>query len=797
MEELGLKENKFRKKSMWMILVMLLLLTYGCQAEKVDDMKTAKLYRDLYTERYEIELDSEDVESLIGILNFEGTKVSNYSTGKDDYNYDVEVRMRNGKMKKYKIILFEDRRVYVFEMEDVETHGIKRREATKKWTLNSKQAEKVFLMPFFCERYPNAEFFKPLIWADECLDATNSSTDWEVIMDDGNWHCSLTKESRVVRRNSVVGDKLLIVYPGTPKEITYTVYDVDKNVVEAGVITDFFLDLPQKNGRYRYEIASTWENESVVRVKEDTYKDKLQGYRGTTHTVFNIDLTFKEAVNDSIEYDEEQLETRYVPVIETLDMLEYNYLVDVEGKSIRIKTNKSVSKSKLEVSIVSDKQNIKRTNFKIFVDGYQIYTDVMQYGELYFVEAEEFGKSLNLISGKVSDESILFKANDHYYPIEYSQNEREGYINNQGKWVLPPIYTRARKFVNGAAVVWIKDNKSEVDLSQHIVGADPSNFSSDFNEFLVDIYTPEIAGVINMDGKLLIPHVYEDIRPFNDGVAGVRKQGEHGYNSIINLNNEMISKSSYTSFGLFSEGVVPVECYNDDYRITKYGYVNKNGEIEIMPEFDFAREFHEGLATVYTGSIIKEEGKWGIIDRSGKYVVPPIFDYIESFSEGLARVQIGNGLEGRSGYIDTKGNFVLPPIFVEGTSFSEGYAITRLPDSEDYLYIDKKGEPLRDKKDEVIIVRHNNNGCFKASTDYKHTLCLSKYLFKEGRAVYGRNGRYGIIDKQGNIIVSAKFNQIDKFSDGLAFSKKRASDDSNGECYIDPKGKIIIPEILD
>lgn len=57
-----------------------------------------------------------------------------------------------------------------------------------------------------------------------------------------------------------------------------------------------------------------------------------------------------------------------------------------------------------------------------------------------------------------------------------------------------------------------------------------------------------------------------------------------------------------------SSGLFPV------YQNGKRGYIDKTGKIVINPQFDDARHFTEGLASVNIGD------KWGYIDKAGKIV---------------------------------------------------------------------------------------------------------------------------------------------------------------------------------
>ena len=96
----------------------------------------------------------------------------------------------------------------------------------------------------------------------------------------------------------------------------------------------------------------------------------------------------------------------------------------------------------------------------------------------------------------------------------------------------------------------------------------------------------------------------------------------------------------------------------------KFGYLDRSGNVVIVPQFERVESFSEGLA------VAQLKGKSGYIDRSGKWVIQPQYDSAGDFSEGLARVLT----RGSMGYINKTGRMVIQPQFAQAGDFSEGLA---------------------------------------------------------------------------------------------------------------------------
>lgn len=219
-----------------------------------------------------------------------------------------------------------------------------------------------------------------------------------------------------------------------------------------------------------------------------------------------------------------------------------------------------------------------------------------------------------------------------------------------------------------------------------------------------------------------------------------------------------IGKKVYSTWWWFN---VPwkIFIYEDSYYQTlRYGYIDKQGNMAIGPQFKKARSFSEGLAAV------KIDDKWGYISQSGNLVIGPRFEWAHSFSEGLAKVAIDRNY----GFIDKTGEIVIALEYGNASDFSEGLAWVRKGSCPDCIvgYINKTGEYVIDLK-----------------FDYA-------YDFSEGLAAVEVDELYGYIDINGDFVIEPQFGYARPFSEGFARVRVGDSNDSLDR-FINKKGQFI------
>ena len=84
--------------------------------------------------------------------------------------------------------------------------------------------------------------------------------------------------------------------------------------------------------------------------------------------------------------------------------------------------------------------------------------------------------------------------------------------------------------------------------------------------------------------------------------------------------------------------------------------------------------------------MVQINGKWGFINTDGEYVINPQFDHARNFHEGLAKVTIGNG----RGYVNRDGEIVINPIFDSAGDFGNGLGL--VIDDDECGFISKDGQ---------------------------------------------------------------------------------------------------------
>lgn len=93
----------------------------------------------------------------------------------------------------------------------------------------------------------------------------------------------------------------------------------------------------------------------------------------------------------------------------------------------------------------------------------------------------------------------------------------------------------------------------------------------------------------------------------------------------------------------------------------KWGYKNRTDSIVIVPQYDYAQAFKNGLAKVFLNE------KWGYIDSTNQIVIPIVYDLIMPPENGLLRVE----KDSKWGLIDFENKIIAPLEYDRIDAFGE------------------------------------------------------------------------------------------------------------------------------
>lgn len=275
--------------------------------------------------------------------------------------------------------------------------------------------------------------------------------------------------------------------------------------------------------------------------------------------------------------------------------------------------------------------------------------------------------------------------------------------------------------------------------------------SFDIDDRFIKVLLDKKWGYINLDGKEVIPLIYDDNDKFSEGLAGVKKDGKYGY--IDTLNKTKIP-FIYDDVQRFSDGLSIVKLDK------KYGLIDKKGKA-IIP-FQYKNLNRDDATGWYHAN---QNGKWGMIDKAGNVRVKIIYDFIYLFDQVNKGYAIVSKNE-KYGMIDKTGKLIIDTKYDDIGNISEGIflvkkiAFFKLPYAFGFVNLAGK---------EITKIEYE--GAENFSNDM---------------AAVMKNDKWGYIDKTGKQVIQLKYDYAEDFKNGKAKVKLDGE-----EFYIDKKGKKV------
>lgn len=234
------------------------------------------------------------------------------------------------------------------------------------------------------------------------------------------------------------------------------------------------------------------------------------------------------------------------------------------------------------------------------------------------------------------------------------------------------------------------------------------------------------------------------------GIGGGNK------NDLLLQGNEdewIISPQYEEASKYFSENLAGVQLNG------KVGFIDPRNRFIIPPRFESSKHltgFNLGLAAV------KQDGKYGFIDKTGRFVIPPTFEYAENFRDNqLATVK----MDGKFGAINLKGEIVVP------CKFLVEEAMIKVPFSNK-PYRQAQEQAKADKNNGLFdeLIEKVDSAAKAVNKLIRDSLYLPPCPYQPVDTT--ENGKNGISDADGNVIIPAQYDALIYTSGQLVLAGK-------------------------
>lgn len=292
-----------------------------------------------------------------------------------------------------------------------------------------------------------------------------------------------------------------------------------------------------------------------------------------------------------------------------------------------------------------------------------------------------------------------------------------------------------------------------------------------FSEGLAAFYDAGGWGYEDKEGNIVIPADFEEAGDFNNSLAIVKMNGKWG---VIDKTGKRIFECIYDNIEPFSDNTALARIGNVSY------YLYSDGNSRALPQELTFYSYQYGLARIKKQ--VKGQDKYGYIDISGQFIMDPVFDAATDFFGNTAFVTF----KGKAFHINRQGrrqrlSFPINPdnqtqFIPDGSGFIEqaGKYIFVKYEYGDYFLQPVRYDMISEFHEGRALVRDEQGKLMYLNSFGTPVLtlpeeCTAAGDFCEGKAWVCYNGKYGYIDKAGEIIIDTIFSYTSDFNDGIAY----------------------------
>lgn len=350
----------------------------------------------------------------------------------------------------------------------------------------------------------------------------------------------------------------------------------------------------------------------------------------------------------------------------------------------------------------------------------------------------------------------------------FSCNKEIGLATTDGKILIEPCYGKVEPFINGFAKVnkghWYDDEDEEY----------PHRTTRKYRE--------GYWGIINTLGEIVLPTIYDSINIEDDGTFTVSKgiATPCGYDNVVrglvkgrvNRKGELIIKNEKGEYILSSKKYDWQEDYNADgysnvYYKGNWHTINNKNQIVVSTgiegsetKFIIPEDYEWGYNGINGYIIVVKNDKQGVINTNYNLIVNPIYDHIDILSDSSTLFMCGVIKDKSSTY---------QPHYNWDLLNSEGKTIISC---QKVIQLKKSLFAATNKDGKILIMNYEGEQTTETLLDIVYEFGISSstpttYAWEKPQKVDGLNyaivgleGKYGIIDNQGKLVIYPKYSSL-------------------------------------
>lgn len=338
--------------------------------------------------------------------------------------------------------------------------------------------------------------------------------------------------------------------------------------------------------------------------------------------------------------------------------------------------------------------------------------------------------------------------------LKVKKDNLYGLINYEGKEILPVKYTQIQPIQGTKNSLLIKnnqqvglcDNKGNIIIEPKY--KDIKTIGNDYKNGYIVVTNDNKYGVIDFTKEEKLQAKYEDIT--NIGTTGIYIVKEKGVIKAVNSKKETLIEGKFDEVKQINEENL---IYKKD---NKYGIMSSNGQIKVLPEYE---DIEYAYLNYY---IAKKNGKYGIITLTDEIAIIP-FEYPSIVYRKEANImEIGLEDNITTQILNDKLEKKLEGILVE---INEEKSYIKMRIGEEYKYYNFKFEEKKPsevlKENTIFLAKQNGKYGY---VDKKGNVVVD-YIYEDateinklGYASVKKDGKWGSINKEGNQVVETKYN---------------------------------------